>query len=1019
MPSKTNTTTPVNMFECSICCTEGKETKKFTKIECPGCEYTVCSPCQKTYAKIECMNCHAQFVTAFAIEKLGVTFVTHTARQTVLKELMAIQRAELDTIGELVEWTKMCNEIRRNSRYGLEIQHLDENGRYTSGGLPKKPVRRIAPRVLCPCPVNDCRGSVIVDRCNICAVQVCTECLFKITADAAHVCDPNIVASVKDIRESTKPCPRCQTLIHKTEGCDHMNCTNCGIHFSWTHGNILSNSSNHHYTNRMIRQNIQSVGAAADAADNQVCAVSIEHDRIPESVIRDLIESKSDIIIDDSILESLYEVTKAVRHLKRSEYYELTISANSRERYDELQVKYALNEITEKSWEQYVYKTHIKQQSYELIAGILHIYIANMDGFQSELFNALNQDLITLEFVDYLKYKINQLTDIINQNIREIRDEYDPTNTKILVIRRIGETTIGFCSKQPIAKEPKEKKVKAVKAVKAEALTEGPVLENIVVSTQPIRREIQLYPYQIDHVNKLCGFLDKYHYAVDLSPLGTGKTYTAAKVYRDKGLAHIVTISPPSVKTKWLEVNEAYRLDCDNNLTYGEVTGKRFINPKSGYLLRNDYRVPVLQENGTTRMIDKYNYTVTDAFKTIVNEGLLLVLDEFQHLKNECAQTEACEMLIQTIYDDFKRGGKSRVILLSGSPIDKQNQVVRLFKTLGIMRHDKIVSGYQYAGINEIEDYINQTFRDTSTGNRYVELNRASYISSRLDRNNNTLLLQSAYRSEVYAYRLFINVIKPNVSSTMDIRHMQNTGISLRKYNGQFHLNNEANEQRVNQALEDLNKITDLRVRLRQQQRNADDPNAGSMMAAVVRALTVIETSKIDTFYRLAKKDLDFDPNKKIVIGVNYSATLKDLVALLAEYNPLIIDGSKSIKARRAILDKFQAPTSEYRLLIGNISVISTGIDLDDKHGEFPRTCYVSPNYNTIHIYQLGHRFMRGLDTKSDADIFMVYSANRYERRVMESLMSKGQVMKSITREQAEAGIVFPCDYQTYEEPQE
>jgi len=262
-------------------------------------------------------------------------------------------------------------------------------------------------------------------------------------------------------------------------------------------------------------------------------------------------------------------------------------------------------------------------------------------------------------------------------------------------------------------------------------------------------------------------------------------------------------------------------------------------------------------------------------------------------------------------------------------------------------------------------------------------------------------------------------VIKPNASSAMDLRQIQNTGIILHKYNGNFRLNDERNQANVTAALEDLNKINDLRMRIREQRRTNGDPNAGSMMAQVVRALTVIETSKIDTFHRLTRKDLDFDPFKKVVIGVNYSATIKDLATLLAEYNPLIIDGSKSVKARRTILDKFQAPTSEYRVLIGNIAVISTGIDLDDKHGDFPRVCYVSPNYNTIHIYQLGHRFLRGLDTKSDTDIYMVYSDNRYERRMMESLMSKGQIMKSVTREQAEAGIVFPCDYQAYVEPEE
>jgi hypothetical protein len=99
--------------------------------------------------------------------------------------------------------------------------------------------------------------------------------------------------------------------------------------------------------------------------------------------------------------------------------------------------------------------------------------------------------------------------------------------------------------------------------------------------------------------------------------------------------------------------------------------------------------------------------------------------------------------------------------------------------------------------------------------------------------------------------------------------------------------------------------------------------------------------------------------------------------------------------------------------LIGNFSVISTGIDLDDKDGHFPRVCLASPNYSTISIYQLGHRFLRGKETRSDTDIYMVYTDTPGERRITESLMRKGNVMKEVLSDQVAAGITFPSDYAT------
>jgi hypothetical protein len=257
----------------------------------------------------------------------------------------------------------------------------------------------------------------------------------------------------------------------------------------------------------------------------------------------------------------------------------------------------------------------------------------------------------------------------------------------------------------------------------------------------------------------------------------------------------------------------------------------------------------------------------------------------------------------------------------------------------------------------------------------------------------------------------------------MDLSQMQQyaSNVELHKYNGYFHINEQHNIERVNRAVTELQDIRNLQARIRfrrggRTREHTEEETGAAIMSQLSRALISIETAKIDTFARLARTELRKHPNKKVVIGVNYSQTIEDLVETLAEFAPLVINGSKTIACRRTILAKFQAPTTEHRLLVGNISVISTGIDLDDKDGNYPRTCFISPNYNTIHIYQLGHRFLRGIDTQSDTDIYMVYGQNPVERRIMESLMEKGEVMKNVTIEQSRAGVVFPSNYTAYYE---
>ena len=48
-----------------------------------------------------------------------------------------------------------------------------------------------------------------------------------------HVCDPNLVETMKAIQKETKACPKCGINIYKIEGCNQMWCINCHTAFDW------------------------------------------------------------------------------------------------------------------------------------------------------------------------------------------------------------------------------------------------------------------------------------------------------------------------------------------------------------------------------------------------------------------------------------------------------------------------------------------------------------------------------------------------------------------------------------------------------------------------------------------------------------------------------------------------------------------------------------------------------------------------------------------------------------------
>ena len=81
----------------------------------------------------------------------------------------------------------------------------------------------------------------------------------------------------------------------------------------------------------------------------------------------------------------------------------------------------------------------------------------------------------------------------------------------------------------------------------------------------------------------------------------------------------------------------------------------------------------------------------------MVQEGTLLIIDEIQNIKNISSQFLACQKLIEEIVTNFSGPfhvdgpkTKSRVLLLSGSPIDKQEHALHLFRSLHIMTEDRI-----------------------------------------------------------------------------------------------------------------------------------------------------------------------------------------------------------------------------------------------------------------------------------------------------------------------------------------
>jgi len=497
-------------------------------------------------------------------------------------------------------------------------------------------------------------------------------------------------------------------------------------------------------------------------------------------------------------------------------------------------------------------------------------------------------------------------------------------------------------------------------------------------------------------VDILQTFLNERNFAFDFSIMGSGKTFTSTRLAFDRKFKHVLVLCPTSVIPKWNAMKKlAKDVPFRDIISFQSLRSTTFHQPKHGLLHRFEQPSALLTRLGSSSP----EFSTTALYKSYVEEGVFLIVDEVQNIKNYSSQYLAAKELISEIMNS---SSSSKVLMLSASPIDKKEQAVRFFRSLGVLNRALAYwnpQTYQmdWAGLNDVFCFCRS-------------INERATLDT-------PLRLGYEHTFDNYVYRLFINVIKAYCSATMRVE--KNTSL-LKKYNAYYFIDKEGEEI----LLRGMSSLTTA-TRFEDGQVNLQENEGSTRISSVVRALQVIETGKISLFSRLVRKYTLEQPTCKIVVAVNYTETINDLQNLLCDLKPLILHGASSVKQRENVLQQFSKPTLDSRLLLCNQGVASTGIDLDDKDGQFPRICLVSPNYSSITAFQLGHRFHR-TDTKSDAVVHFVFALLRgknpsqcgdiIELKVLDALSRKSEVMRATCDMGMIPDVQFPGEHEEFVE---
>ena len=485
-----------------------------------------------------------------------------------------------------------------------------------------------------------------------------------------------------------------------------------------------------------------------------------------------------------------------------------------------------------------------------------------------------------------------------------------------------------------------------------------------------------LLDHQREHVQRLVDKLACHKSMIDLSLMGRGKTYTTSYVATVlKSI--VVVVCPASVETKWKEMKTVHNAPIWKVISYESLRGVK--NKQPGHMLLQRFDKQNRKGVFTSFKVTGVLSSVTKRHK------VLFVFDEVQKAKNKSSTAKACIALATHAC----QSKNSRILLLSGTPIDKKTQNINLLRMLGLVTSNVLAYTDVDTGVIKLVGF-EKLYRTC------IELDKDITV-------NIEEKYQLSKRITDYpkiCYDLLIDVVLKHFSSkmpddtktfTLNIRNryfdcFEEEQISIEKY------------------------IGDMVPMFNEEQTRLNNTNINTF-GAIQMALMGIEISKIDIIARNAHKVLKDEPTTKVCIMVNFTQPLKKLELLLGYFKPIVINGSIPKHKRTELLAGFQSRDLDSRLVIANMDVLSTGVDLDDKFGDRKRYVFASPNYKTMVIQQMTYRFLR-TDTQSNTTIDFVYAnCNKEESSILGCLSRKSCTMRDACLDKNNEKVTYPDQY--------
>jgi hypothetical protein len=478
----------------------------------------------------------------------------------------------------------------------------------------------------------------------------------------------------------------------------------------------------------------------------------------------------------------------------------------------------------------------------------------------------------------------------------------------------------------------------------------------------------------VDRVRNV--ILPSYKGFINTGTLGSGKTIASLVIAKEKKHP-VFVVCPRGAKAMWKQKCEEMGIRAIMIISYESLRSTKNHQPKHGYLER--------VENDNLPKKQRTTFVITEMFRKIVKQGVFLIIDEAQLINNESIQFKAVTAMTNQINETQS---SSFFCLLTGVMTDKKESVINYMKILGYIKSDKMLSSNrQFVGFQELLDYCREHF----------DSEKIAEIDGTTSKTKAMIIDQ--------CFRIFVDIVKPKIMVEMSLEiDSGNNDLMLDIKNCIYEHANDDELKELNNATIRMSRIFGFDWKKKEFIR----PNVNKK--AVKQELMNYEMLMLMIFKRVVERQLTMNKTCKVIVYLNFTNTLKTLGTLLESWKPLVMNGETNDKTRTNYIELFQT-SKEHRLLISNLKVGSVSFNLHDTVGDSQRFMFISPTYEIMLLHEATGRIFRHGSKSKGVVRFVFCKTEKRADLILDSLLTKTNILKDLLTQQVKDGIKFPGEY--------